>query len=199
MRSRSSGWSVGQVAEDDIAGMAPRAIIFALTNPDPEVRSFVAPGPFRRFVVRQAFNSWETRWGETSSTTAMSAPDRPDSARSFAAARESAATSRCRSPNSWTALRCGYLLAQCVVDLGADLNVDRGLVADAFNEADVLASRASPYRGGRGGPASSQARTPMAVHSWLTSQHSRSRPRPRHREPGSWSAAGEQRRRWPTS
>ena len=85
--------------------MAPHAIIFALTNPDPEVRSFVAPGPFRRFVVRQAFNSWETRWGETSSTTAMSAPDRPDSARSFAAARESAATSRCRSPSSRTALR----------------------------------------------------------------------------------------------
>ena len=44
--------------------------------------------------VVQVFSSWETRWGETSSTTAMSAPDRPDSARSLAAARESAATSR---------------------------------------------------------------------------------------------------------
>jgi len=36
------GVSGGQVAEQDIAGMAPRAIIFALANPDPEVHPLVA-------------------------------------------------------------------------------------------------------------------------------------------------------------
>ena len=36
------GVSGGQVAEDDIARMAPRAIIFALANPDPEVHPRVA-------------------------------------------------------------------------------------------------------------------------------------------------------------
>ena len=36
------GVSGGQVAEDDIARMAPRAIIFALANPDPEVHPMVA-------------------------------------------------------------------------------------------------------------------------------------------------------------
>lgn len=41
----------------------------------------------------QTFKSWETRWGETSSTTAMSAPERPDLARSWAVVRQSAATS----------------------------------------------------------------------------------------------------------
>jgi malate dehydrogenase (oxaloacetate-decarboxylating) len=36
------GVSGGQVAEQDIAGMAPRAIVFALANPDPEVHPLVA-------------------------------------------------------------------------------------------------------------------------------------------------------------
>ena len=36
------GVSGGQVAEQDIAGMAPRAVIFALANPDPEVHPLVA-------------------------------------------------------------------------------------------------------------------------------------------------------------
>jgi malate dehydrogenase (oxaloacetate-decarboxylating) len=36
------GVSGGQVAEHDLAGMAPRAIIFALANPDPEVHPQVA-------------------------------------------------------------------------------------------------------------------------------------------------------------
>jgi malate dehydrogenase (oxaloacetate-decarboxylating) len=36
------GVSGGQVAEQDIARMAPRAIIFALANPDPEVHPLVA-------------------------------------------------------------------------------------------------------------------------------------------------------------
>ena len=36
------GVSGGQVAEEDIAGMAPRSIIFALANPDPEVHPLVA-------------------------------------------------------------------------------------------------------------------------------------------------------------
>jgi malate dehydrogenase (oxaloacetate-decarboxylating) len=36
------GVSGGQVAEQDIAGMAPRAIIFALANPNPEVHPLVA-------------------------------------------------------------------------------------------------------------------------------------------------------------
>ena len=36
------GVSGGQVAEQDLAGMAPRAIIFALANPDPEVHPLVA-------------------------------------------------------------------------------------------------------------------------------------------------------------
>jgi malate dehydrogenase (oxaloacetate-decarboxylating) len=36
------GVSGGQVAEQDIAGMASRAIIFALANPDPEVHPLVA-------------------------------------------------------------------------------------------------------------------------------------------------------------
>jgi malate dehydrogenase (oxaloacetate-decarboxylating) len=38
----SVGVSGGQVSEQDIAGMAPRAIIFALANPDPEVHPLVA-------------------------------------------------------------------------------------------------------------------------------------------------------------
>jgi malate dehydrogenase (oxaloacetate-decarboxylating) len=36
------GVSGGQVAEQDLAGMAPRAVIFALANPDPEVHPLVA-------------------------------------------------------------------------------------------------------------------------------------------------------------
>jgi malate dehydrogenase (oxaloacetate-decarboxylating) len=36
------GVSGGQVAEQDIARMAPRAIVFALANPDPEVHPLVA-------------------------------------------------------------------------------------------------------------------------------------------------------------
>ena len=36
------GVSGGQVAEHDIARMAPRAVIFALANPDPEVHPQVA-------------------------------------------------------------------------------------------------------------------------------------------------------------
>jgi len=36
------GVSGGQVAEQDIAGMAPRGIVFALANPDPEVHPLVA-------------------------------------------------------------------------------------------------------------------------------------------------------------
>ena len=36
------GVSGGQVAEKDIAGMASRAIIFAMANPDPEVHPLVA-------------------------------------------------------------------------------------------------------------------------------------------------------------
>ena len=34
--------SRGQVAGQDIAGMAPRAIVFTLTNPDPEVESSIS-------------------------------------------------------------------------------------------------------------------------------------------------------------
>src|ERR1019366_379398 len=35
--------------------------------------------------------------------------------------------------------RRDHLLAECVVDLRPNLNVDRGLIADVFSEADVFA------------------------------------------------------------
>ena len=101
--------------------MSPRAVRLSLANPHPEVEKLVdrlpevvakrrvklgerdVEQPTGCFVQSHACSSWETRWGETSSTTAMSAPDRPDPARSFAAARhprESAIDYRQRHPRS---------------------------------------------------------------------------------------------------